>query len=224
MIKPLFSPLENFISLLWEAIKELFSVEYGDYDNLGVSELTLERIRLVIIALYIGIIVGIYLAVFNKKVYSGLTRSLIAESAFSPESAKTLEEVGYLKNPAVTYAIRRGNVYKGVLRCVGKDEFDCELERKRELFRAKASAGVAGAEDSFRETAYKYDFTKDRFYIPEDRVYAAEEKFRTKGTSPVLAVILTLIIVAAMILTLKLLPDMIMLLNNFVGMFSAQMN
>ena len=218
MFKPVFSTLENYFELILDAIREAFSVEYGEYDNLGITELTLERIRVVVIAVFLGMIVGIILTVFNKRVYSGFVRSLVNDSAYTPETAKTLGETGYLKNPAVTFAIRSGNVYKGVLHCVEAEEFEMEQERRREVFRAKAAAGLTDPSEKFKEAKYRYDFSKDRFYIPEEDVFEAEEKFRTKGTSPVLAVILTVIILVALYFALRLLPDIIMLINNFVGM------
>ena len=215
---------EGFFALIIDAIKESFSVEYGEYNNLGLTTVSMNRIRVVVIAFFIGVLVAIYLSVFNRKVYGLFISALGAEGCFSPEKAKTLAELGFERDAAVRSAIRGGNKYKGVLRCVGQDIHNEEVERKRGEFNARAAAGEpepgqSGAvrPSSFKAVPYRFDFGTDRFYIPEDKAFEANSKFEARRGGILLAVIATLVIIAALYVSLLLLPDIMQLLDNAAG-------
>jgi len=223
-MNPVFNKLDNIFVLLIEAIKESLQVDYGEYDNLGFTELSLGRIRMVVIAVFVGFIVGIYAAVLNKNIYGKFISSLSGAGCFSPKDAKTLGELGYLKSPSIKSAIRRGTTYRDVVRCEDADEYAAGLERRRGLFYAKVEAGEYPAGSKFKELPYKYDFEKAKFYIPEDKVFQAEEKFKSKRVSPVLLIILTIAMIAGLYVVIWLLPDLLMLVNNFVGMFTTSIN
>ena len=93
-----------------ELIDELFSLNLGDYDNLGISASTLTGLRGIIVALFIGVIIGAISSMFNRRVLGDFVRALTSEGCRTPESAKTLAELGFLKNTAVRASLRAGGV------------------------------------------------------------------------------------------------------------------
>lgn len=223
-MKPIFHRLDNIFVLIIEALKESLQIDYGEYENLNLSGLSLSRIRAAVIAVFIGSIIGIYASLFNKKIYGRFVRALGNESCFTPESAKTLKELGFLKSPSIRYAIRRGTVYKDTICCPDEEEYRKELEQRRGVFYAKVSAGEYPAKSKFKVIPFKYDFETAKFYIPENKIFEAEEKFKGKSVPLFLLIILTVTMIAALYVTIAFLPDILMLINNFVGMFSTSIN
>lgn len=204
-----------------DAIKEVFSVNFTDYEysNLSVTSISLSRIRVAVIAAFIGIIIAVYYSLFNRKVFGNFIHSLGGENCFSEEKAKTLSELGYYQNPAVRSAIRGGNVYKGILRCVEQDRHNAETERRRGEYEAAAARSGENCKP-FKAIKYSFDFEKDHFYIPEDKAFTAETKFKKKHGSVVSAILITIVSVILLWAALKLLPELIQLADNFVGLLS----
>lgn len=214
---------ENFFDVLKELLRELFSLDLGDYDNLNLSTVGLSNLRSIVIALFVGIIIASYCIIFNRNVYGGFVRSLINENCADPSSAVTLSKLGYLKNTAVRSALKRGSVYRGTVRCVEQDAYNEMMERKRSAY--AASAADSGEQTpEFKAIPYKFDFEKDHFYIPEDQHYTAEVRFSKKGTGILPAILITILSVVLMCVALKLLPELLHLANNFVGMIGSGTN
>ena len=101
---------DNEMPTIGELIDELFSLNLGDYDNLGISGSTLTGLRGIIVALFIGVIIGAISSMFNRRVLGDFVRALTSGGCRTPESAKTLAELGFLKNTAVRASLRAGGV------------------------------------------------------------------------------------------------------------------
>ena len=202
-----------------DAIKEIMSVDFYEYEynNLSVTDLALERIRTAVIAAFVGMIAAVIYSLVNRRVYGDFIHTLDSENCFSPEKSKTLSELGYYRNPAVRSAIRGGNTYKGILRCPEQDEFNEATERRRGEYEARA-ARSGEKQKPFKSLKYHFDFTKDRFYIPEDKAFTADVKFRNRRGGVLTAIIATVISLVALWAALKLLPELIQLADNFVGL------
>ena len=205
-----------------EVISEWLTVDYAryDYKNLNVTDVTLERLRMVLIAFFIAVCVASYYSLLNRGIFGDFIKKLYRDDAFTPEKAETLAEAGYLKNAAIRAAIRGGRVYRGILRCPGQDEHNISVERQRSAYNAKASAS-GGKAEPFKAAKYRFDFEKDRFYIPENEYIAAEARFvRRRGTA-LTAVIVTVVSFAILVLLLKYLPELVHLMDNFAGILSG---
>ena len=199
-----------------EILGEIFSLEMGEYENLGFGDFAFVNLRSIIFGLTLGIIFASYLAIFNRRVYGDFVRSLIGENCSSPATAKTLSELGYMKNSAVRSALKSGNTYRGLVRCPEAEEYYASREQARGEYEARVAASGEKAKP-FTAPEFRYDFTKARFYIPEDRHFTASERFEKKGTSVLGAVIITVVSLLLFWAILKFLPDVMQLLDNFVG-------
>jgi hypothetical protein len=203
-----------------EILNEIFSLELGQYENLGFGDFAFMNLRNIIFGLILGIIFASYLSIFNKRVYGDFVRSLIGENCSSPETAKTLSELGYMKNSAVRSALKSGNAYRGIIRCPEAEEYYASREQARGEYEARVAASGEKA-PAFNSPEYKFDFTTARFYIPEEKHFTAAERFEKKGTSVLSAVVITVVSLVLFWAILKFLPDILQLLDNFVGRINS---
>ncbi len=201
-------------------INDFFALEMGEYENLGFGDFAFNNLRGIIIGMVAGIIIASYLSIFNKRVHGSFVSSVIELGASTPGTAKTLSELGYMKNSAVRSAIRSGNTYRGILRCVEAEEYYFARELARGEYEAKVAASGEVA-PPFESPEYKFDFENAHFYIPEDKHYSASIRFAKKGTSMFSAVIMTVVSVVMLWAILHFLPDIMKLLDNFVGMING---
>ena len=203
-----------------EILDEIFALEMGQYDNLGFGDFAFANLRNIVFGLVLGIIFASYLVIFNKRVYGDFVRSLIGENCSSPATAKTLSELGYMKNSAVRSAIKSGHEYRGIVRCPEAEEYFAAREQARGEYEARVAASGETA-PAFSSPEYKYDFTTARFYIPEDKHFTATERFEKKGTSVLSATVITVISLVLFFVIIKFLPDIMQFLDNFVGIINS---
>ena len=160
----------------FKIISDIFALEMGEYENLGFGDFAFSNLRGIIVGMVAGIIIASYLSIFNKRVHGSFVSSVIELGATSPETAKTLSELGYMRNSAVRSAIRSGNTYRGILRCVEAEEYYFARELARGEYEARVAASGESA-PAFESPDYTFDFEKARFYIPEDKHYSASIRF-----------------------------------------------
>ncbi len=203
-----------------EILDEIFSLDMGQYDNLGFGDFAFANLRNIVFGLILGIIFASYLVIFNKRVYGDFVRSLIGENCSSPATAKTLSELGYMKNSAVRSAIKSGHEYRGIVRCPEAEEYFAARELARGEYEARVAASGEKA-PAFSSPEFKYDFTKARFYVPEDKHFTATERFEKKGTSVLSAIVITIVSLVLFLAIIKFLPDIMQFLDNFVGIINS---
>lgn len=204
---------------LGEILDEIFSLEMGQYENLGFGDFAFANLRNIIFGVVLGIIFASYLSIFNRRVHGDFVRSLIEQNCSTPATAKTLGELGYMKNTAVRSALKGGNTYRGLVRCVEAEEFYASREQARGEYEARVAAAGEKA-PPFLSPEYKHDFSVSRFYIPEDRHFTASMRFEKKGASLLTAVVITVVSIVLFWFILQFLPDIMQLLDNFVGMLN----
>lgn len=167
-------------------------------------------LKTVIIGLYIGFLVGIIISFYNKVYLGSFVRKLVKKEVFSSEKALTLREIG-VKN---TFFIRKALVKKGTLRRIAEaaneDEVTSEVERSkfskwfRKFFRFDD------------EPKLKYDFDKIKFYIPEEKKYAAEIRYEKKGSNPAMFIVMAIALTAVAVIAYIQVPELLTLLDNFL--------
>lgn len=212
----------SLIQELWEyLVEKYFTLDIAQYHNLGLDFGGSGVINMswAIVALCLGMVLASVLAVYEKKGLGEFVRKLLHEDCYTPESAKTLYELGYRKNAAVRSALRTGSLSK-IVRCTQKQEWDAEMERKKQEYKASAPAGSP----PFKCPAYRINFETDTFYIPKDDSYAADVRYDKKGSGIISVLIVAglSLLVAAFIIFI--LPDMLQMLDNFVGMMRPEAN
>ena len=190
------------------------------YEYLDLGSGSLLSIRMIIIGLFIGIAISGFAAVFNKRVLGSFVRCLLKHECLSPDSAKTLDELGFGTNLFIRIAMRSSGVnLRRVVKCREEELYNEELQKQR-LAHEEAMKNDPTLK-KFKEIPYRTDVLADSFYIPKDMKYAAAMKFESKGTS--WGGIIALVIVSAIMLigVLVALPEILGLIDDFLAGFSS---
>lgn len=240
----------SYLSDLFEYIKDkFFTVDYGDYENIKISSGGLVSAGSVILGISVGIIIAAISAMFTKRIIGSFVKKVVTDECFDEKSAKTLAELGYGKNPSVRGAVRSNQVLKKYLRVVTED-FDgtdevisdnaaAPAEPTRGSDNASNINGDGAQTDNIAElekrlpdglrrgsvsveNAGRLDLETARFFIDRERSYSAEVRFEKKGSNPVTVVLIACLTVVTAILAIKLLPDLLRMLDNFIGMVKGQ--
>lgn len=213
----------SMLQEIWQFLSDkYFSVNFEDYnyENIQLTSNTFFSVQSIIIALFLGMIVAAVMSLFQKRTLGDLVRALDRESCYDAERAKTLEELGLLRSAVIKQALRSGTSLRRVVRCVGEDEYIASQAEKRAAFeQEQAAVERKSARKKWHDIPYRYDFMSDRFYIPEDKAFGAITHFNKKGSDPLMLALTVVICIALMVLCCFLLPEMIKLADNFVGVF-----
>ena len=212
----------TLIEELWEYLSEKYlTLDIAQYDNLNLELGNGGVINLswAIMALCFGMVLAAIFGVYEKRGLGEFVRKLLYEECYTPESAKTLYELGYRKNAAVRGALRRGSLSKVVV-CVQKQKYDEQIALKRAEYEQNAT------KDSppFRSVPYKINYETDTFYLPKDASYAAEMRYNKRGSGIGAIAIAVAVALLLTLFIIFILPDMLQLLDNFVGVLTPEAN
>ncbi len=157
-----------------------------------------QSVPIIVFSMFFGAVLAALISLYYKKVLGSFVAFLLKSGADSEEHAVKLSETSFSKNSFVVSAIRRGSVYRSVMRSVPPE----------------------GARPGKRLKEKNEYVLSSSYYIPEELKFRAENLFLKKGTtvlSAVLGVLLCLIIAG---LSLLVIPDLIQMLNNVVASMS----
>lgn len=215
----LFSFLSSEPSLfeeLWKYFSEkYFTPQYGDYQHIELAESSLVSLPMIVIAAVIGMCLAAIAAIFNKRYLGDFARALISVDALSPETAQTLEQLGYLKNTTIRSSLKNGTTLRRVVKCVEEEQYYAEMQKKREDFEQTNT----DPKTKFKELPYKIDVSTAHFYIPEQLKYTAELKFEKKGTDWLSFALVLVGSIVVGLLAIWAVPELLQMTDNFVGMF-----
>ena len=222
MMRP-FTMLSETEPTLWEELSEwfrswfdqYFSVGHNEYQHIQMGTGTIVTLRNIVLGLFAGLIVAACVAFYDKNRLGAFIRKLIKDDCLSPDRAKTLGELGFLKNPGVRNSLKRGTVLGKTVHCVEKEQYQAEVEAARRAYVEKT-----GSEDGFGMPEYKMDLSTAHFYIPDEEHYAAEVRFEEKGSGWRALVLVIVLGILGAALVCYLLPDMIQLLDNMIDILS----
>lgn len=214
-------------------VDKYFTPQYGDYNHIELGNSSMISLPMILIAFFIGVNIAAIYAIFNKRVLGDFVRVLNYRDANTPETALTLEELGFHKNTAIRSSLK-GVTLRRVVKCVEEEEFLAALEKKRAEFEAAQMSGNDGEGESakkkvifgskrpkFQEAEFKIDLATAHFYIPESLRYTADIKFEKKGTDW-MAYLAVLVITGALVVGLIwIFPDILQLIDNFITMFAG---
>ena len=94
---------------LLDAIK--ISLQSGNLGNVKIQYITW--------GIFAGVAIAVLMIFYYKKIFGSFVRSLMICEAFSPESARSIEEIGQADNHFVTQNLAKG---KGVAKIIEKTE------------------------------------------------------------------------------------------------------
>ena len=202
---------------LWEYFVDVFiHPENIVLDNLGFSLTTMVTVRNILIGLIIGIMLAGIGIVYTKRVLGAFVRKLLADEALSPESANTLEELGFNKNYLIRHGVRRGTNIRTVVKCREEEEHNASLKEKMLEYEEKRKEDPSLPR--FKWVDYSVGVDRDHFYIPEEKKYSAEMRFEKRGSSWGALVFVTIISIVLFAVLFFAIPEILKLVDGFVGM------
>ena len=204
---------------LWQYFKETYlSFDPTLYENLGIAGGGhIFNLPQMVIMMLIGVIIAAFATMFNKRVLGDFVRVMLQHEANSAENAKTLEELGYLKNSTIRGALRHNVSLRRVVHCLEEENFSKEVEEQRAAYEARRADDPSLP--AFIEPTYKMDVNTSHYYIAEKDKYMADIKFEKKGTNWFSFGIVLACCIILLFAVLFLLPDIFQYMDNFVGMF-----
>jgi len=215
---------------LWEEIwtylvDKYFTMDWYSYqyNHINVGDNGLISIRTGVAALLLGVIIASALAVFQKRTLGDLVRAIDREWCVTPESAKTLTELGLIRNTAIKNDLRYGRALRRVVRCAEEEAYNAARDRQHQELITKAEAGDAQAIATlkkWRDVPYRLNFETDHFYIPETLIYGADNQFDKKGTTPLTLLTCIVVCVVLLVAICFFLPEILQLTDNMIGMLS----
>lgn len=153
----------------------------------------LSTTEMVVWSIFLGILIGACSIFYNKRLVGAFVRSLIANSASDPDSAKTLEELGFEKNIFVRHALRDGSVLRKMV-WEANDNYTADASGFR-----------------FSARTQKMDINTARFYIDEENRVKADLRYSAKGTDVitlVIAVVVFFVTAYALLLFIPYITDL----------------
>ena len=194
---------------LWEELfhyfdDRYFTPQFGAYDNFEVASGTLLSVKMIVIGLVVGLVWGALMSLYNKRVLGEMVYRLLKRDGVGVENAKTLSELELMNHRAIRMSLRRGHTLRRVVKCVEEEAYWGDNAEK--------------AATAPRSAAFRMDFATAHFYIPEKDKYAAEMKFRRKGTDWLTFGITVVLSVLFLVLAMYFLPDLFQMLDNFINL------
>ena len=123
MLGLIFANEKSLFEELWEYFSDkYFSVDMPYLENFSIKSNALFSFRILIIGITIGLVIASAMSVYNKRHIGSFIRTLISEGCLGADKAKTLEELGYIKNIGVRSAIKSGGTLSRWARCREEDE------------------------------------------------------------------------------------------------------
>lgn len=144
--------------------------------------------ELVIWALFIGFSAALVLALFSKRYMGKFVHTLLSQKIHRPEDAKTLQELGYGKNPFVKRAL------------VGKTAYSGLIFEKNEEVKVEGDSVIP-------VIRRKVDYETARFYIPKLLAPRAEIRYEKHGTHVMALIVGVVVFFALSMLAIHFLPD-----------------
>ena len=201
---------------IWEYLEgKYFSVDMGRYEHISIGSGSLITLQKVVLGICIGIVAAAAVACYDKNRLGAFVRAIVKEQALWPDKAKTLSELGFSGNRAVKLSLRSSNKLGKVIRSVEKDAYEAQVAAAREAYVAEH-----GNEEGFFAPQYRVDVENDHFYIPDEDHYTAEVRFDNKGSGWRAFALVCIVAVIAAALICFLLPDLIQLVDNMIGILT----
>ncbi len=206
----------SLIEELWEYLEgKYFSVDVGRYEHISIGSGSLVTLQKVVLGICFGVIVAAGIACYDKNRLGAFVRKIVKEQALSPEKAMTLEELGFSRNGGVKASLRSANKLGRIVHCVEKEQYQKQVDAAREAYITEH-----GSEEGFFMPEYRMDVKNDHFYIPDEEHYRAEIRFENRGSGWRAFILVCIVAVVAAALICFLLPDMIQLVDNMIGILS----
>lgn len=152
-----------------------------------------DTLQIVIWSVFIGIVVGACSLYYNKRVIGSFVRDLLQSGATGPDSARTLEELGYGKSFFIKHALRDGSVLRKMV-WEADDNFTTD------------PSGY-----TFSARSRKMDINTARFYVDESNRIKVDLRYSAKGTDIItllIGVIIFAVVAYALLMFIPYITDL----------------
>ncbi|MBP3570830.1 MAG: hypothetical protein J6M42_02630 [Clostridia bacterium] len=201
---------------LWEYLEgKYFSVDMGRYEHISIGSGSLVTLQKVVLGICVGIIIAAAMACYDKNKLGAFVRAIVKEQALWPDKAMTVYDLGFARNSAVKASLRSPNKLGKIVHCVEKEAYDAKVAEAREAYIVEH-----GNEEGFFMPQYRMDFDNDHFYIPDEEHYRAEVRFDNEGSGWRAFILVCIVAIVSAALICFLLPDMIQLVDNMIGILT----
>ena len=201
---------------IWEYLEgKYFSVDMGRYEHISIGSGSLITLQKVVLGICVGIIVAAAMVCYDKNRLGAFVRAIVREQALCPDRAMTLSDLGFAGNRAVRTSLRSSNKLGRIVHSVEKDAYDAQVAAAREAYVAEH-----GNDEGFFMPQYRMDVNNDHFYIPDEEHYRAEVRFDNRGSGWRAFMLVCIVAVMVAALICFLLPDMIQLVDNMIGVLT----
>ena len=173
---------------------DFFNPKLEGYTNFDFGEGDMINIRMIIFGIFAGVLLASLYAIYVKNVIGAFVRKLLAVGCLAEEKAMTLEELGFNKNVFVKQALRGSLLASTVIHV-----------------KPEPKEGEEGTE-------------AEKYYIKEERKYAAEMRFNARGSGWPTFFFVLLCSVIAIFIIFAALPHVIDFLDNTISIFSVEGN
>lgn len=170
---------ENKIKLILEKIRDFFFAS-DNYEHFSTAS-RMSSMRIFITALLVGVFAFVVVFSIKKRAAKRFVDAVNKFEAYTPESARTLAELGLSEDKGVISALCRG----GLSRLASSVEGD---EYKEKIFAQNdsESAKKDKKNEKIAPQPYRADAQKDRFYLTEKKALSLQSiyggKMGTVGT------------------------------------------
>ena len=208
----------TFLEDVINYVKSVFlSSDSGYYGNLGFDKSPLISLRMLLLGIFVGTVIACIVMAYNKQVLGGAIRRIIEKGANSPETAKTLSELGYEKNAFIRSAVR-GNVnLRRFVKCAEEEEYLASEREAATLHEQKRAENPSLKE--YKIETYMIDPSTAHFYVPEDLRIRAEIRFDKKGSGFKAGIVGVILLCVIFFILLLALPVILDFLDDFLGSF-----
>ncbi len=157
-----------------------------------------------------------FFTAFHKQVWGSFVRVLIGEDCLSPETAKSLPQLGFAARLWIRYGVRNSVTLRRVVRCREEEEYLCRIAEQAASY-GELRAADPSLPKRFRPLPFRVNPDEHHFYIPEDQKSIADMKFEARGNGWLSAAVLSAAILAITLLLIFNLTAVLEWLNRFFG-------
>ena len=172
------------------SLASIFTSEAREYVHFSFDASARATWRNVILGFCAGVLLASLYMLYQKLVPGAIVRAVLRAQAHTPDTAKTLSELGLDKNPLYRFELRHNAMLKKMVTCTDEDVAEGENAKNTEQ--------------------------QQRFYISEEAKYRAEIRFDKKGNGVAGLVLTAVLTVALAILLIKLTPAVLGVVDNLL--------
>ncbi len=177
------------------------------YQNLDINANDLS-LPLIIWGICVGIALGVVYALVCRTASGRLVRALVRSGASDDASAKTLAELGLSKNLLARSLLKEGSsMRRSVMMTEGS--FKEEKASKWKIFWYKTFLRD--------EIPQKIDFSRAKFYLPEENRIQAEVRYPAEKHPVFSGVLAVILLIGTGVFATFALPELLQMLDNFLS-------